>query len=283
MVQERRARVGEDAFETVQEAVDAAPSGETVTIDAGAFFGGVVVVRPVTLAGAGMDVTILDADGAGPVIEVTEEGTLILMDLTVTGGTGHDREDDGLTLGGGLYSSGNVLAERVAFRDNEATTGGGACIWGGSFDGTAVVFEENRAAAGSAIFHDWGSVVLRASRLAVNRTLVSAYTEEYDGAALYSGSDLRLEEGTVIEGNTGAAMWVFRGETRVSDAIIRDNAGTDANGACLSSGDEGSGELRSMSSDWGEGNVGPDIWTQSGGTWDYGEQASFDCTPLGCQ
>jgi hypothetical protein len=68
-------------------ALQNASSGSTVRVEAGILEGNVVVPAGVTLRGAGADSTILKSSGAGPVLEVTADGSgTSIRDLSVEGG-----------------------------------------------------------------------------------------------------------------------------------------------------------------------------------------------------
>src|SRR4051794_37655812 len=73
---------GHGCLRNLQAAVDAAGDGSTISVAPGAYRGGVVVTRSVRLSGAGAGRTIIR--GGGPVLPLG--GTIIVSDLTVTGG-----------------------------------------------------------------------------------------------------------------------------------------------------------------------------------------------------
>lgn len=76
-------------FATLQGALDAAESGDTVRLGRGTFDGGALVTKSVTLVGAGSFATIVR--GGGPVLTIgtfdaASEPTVSIRDMTITGG-----------------------------------------------------------------------------------------------------------------------------------------------------------------------------------------------------
>ena len=93
-------------YPTVQQAVDAAADGDTITIARGTYAGGVTVDVSVAIVGAGAGLTIIS--GGGPVLTLgvagaASEPTISLTGVTVTGGvaTG-DGNVTFVGLGGGI-------------------------------------------------------------------------------------------------------------------------------------------------------------------------------------
>ena len=112
-----------DDYPTVAAAIQGVVEGYGVDIAAGtwplAYDAGDVGVK---LTGAGSGVTVLDAQGQGPVLTVASELALRpvveLTDLTVTGGVG--------LIGGGLsLQSADLELTRVEVTGNDASEGGG--------------------------------------------------------------------------------------------------------------------------------------------------------------
>jgi hypothetical protein len=80
---------GGGCYASVQAAVDAAHDGDTITIHAGTFAGGVTITKSIRLLGAGAAVTTIR--GGGPVLTIgaygaASEPTVTLSGLTITGG-----------------------------------------------------------------------------------------------------------------------------------------------------------------------------------------------------
>ncbi|MFC1654818.1 hypothetical protein ACFL2F_03335 [Myxococcota bacterium] len=96
-------------------ALAGAESGSTVRVGAGTIEGNFTVPAGVVLAGAGSGSTILKAAGAGPVIEVTADGSgTAIRDLSVEGGST-----------GGIYVSGDGA---LTLSDLAISVTGGFCV-----------------------------------------------------------------------------------------------------------------------------------------------------------
>ena len=80
---------GGGCYPTIQAAVDAAHAGDTITIGAGTFAGGVTITKSVSLQGAGAASTIIR--GGGHVLTIgaygaASEPTVSISGVTITGG-----------------------------------------------------------------------------------------------------------------------------------------------------------------------------------------------------
>jgi len=80
---------GAGCFPTIQAAVAAAHDGDTITIGAGEFAGGISIDKSVSLTGAGADRTTIR--GGGPVLTLgvlraASEPTVTIAGVTITGG-----------------------------------------------------------------------------------------------------------------------------------------------------------------------------------------------------
>lgn len=107
-------------FPTVQDAIDAASPGDVVSVCPGTWSENLTQsVSPLSLAGYGSGVSVVDG-GGGRVVEMPDVGNdLTIVDLTIRGG--------GADEGAGLRGSGATLCiARSTFADNVATENGGA-------------------------------------------------------------------------------------------------------------------------------------------------------------
>jgi hypothetical protein len=100
-------RAAPGCYATVQAAVDAAQSGDTIAIAAGTYAGGVTIDKSVTIVGAGARQTTIK--GGGPVVTIgvpfePNTPTVSIRGVTITGGVA-TRDGDNLfaALGGGIY------------------------------------------------------------------------------------------------------------------------------------------------------------------------------------
>jgi hypothetical protein len=95
-------------FATIQGAVNAAASGDTIKVAAGTFAGGITIPKSVHLVGAGAHATIIR--GGGPVLTIgdptrTTTPMVTIHGVTITGGVTHSgpQGETAIALGGGIW------------------------------------------------------------------------------------------------------------------------------------------------------------------------------------
>jgi hypothetical protein len=93
-------------YATLQAAVDAAGSGDTIAIGRGTFAGGVTITKSLTLNGSGVGQTIIK--GGGPVLTIgtflgADGFTVSIRGVTITGGLNDSQPDTSVTFGGGIW------------------------------------------------------------------------------------------------------------------------------------------------------------------------------------
>lgn len=289
-----------ECYTRIQEAVNAAGEGATITLDAGTFYEDVQLGQEsqefdfdcpdsvcgpedLIIRGAGMNTTIID--GREHSVVSLWSGSYRLTDMTLQGGVGMGAYDP---FGGGLAIMGGVDAEleNVAIRDNTAEYGGGIYLRG-TLVGRNVVISKNSGYVSPAIYV--GGVSVLSTSLTLSASTVEANTAgEYDrvvGGAItaYSQGEAKLtfNEGTYVTENEGGDYGAFHlsgVELTIEDSTVRDNDGEETVGARLSEGEYMRTTLKSINSDWGEGDDLPDIcidWSDE--TWSYGADATFQC------
>ena len=93
-------------FAQIQPAVDAAHDGDTITVAAGTFAGGITIDKSVHIQGAGATGTIIQ--GGGPVVTIfrpsAPDALNVSIDgVTMTGGINNTQPDPNVTFGGGVW------------------------------------------------------------------------------------------------------------------------------------------------------------------------------------
>ena len=93
-------------FAQIQPAVAAANDGDTITVAAGTYTGGITIGKSIRLQGAGATGTVIS--GGGPVLTIGRAtdptGQTVSIDgVTVTGGVNDSQPDDSVTFGGGIW------------------------------------------------------------------------------------------------------------------------------------------------------------------------------------
>ncbi len=245
------AGTGPHCYPTIQQAVNAAHDGDTVRVGPGIYAGGIIVVKSVSLVGAGVGLTTIR--GGGPVVTIgspTAAPTVTIASMTVTGGvaTGNPHAPgcgpDVPTCGPG-YPSATYIGAGIE-----------------TFTGTTVTLlhaavTRNRAVALSAVpsvravcpsgpcpasfgsaagIDDWGTMKL------VDTTVSDNYAagdqSDAAGVAVETGASLAISA-TTIEGNSanavaptgrfanGGGVLLDQGSTFTSDnSVFRDNGVT---------------------------------------------------------
>jgi CSLREA domain-containing protein len=90
-------------------------------------YGELNIQGAVTVRGAGANRTTIDAHGIDRVFSVSQQGSLSLSGLTVTGGdaTVNDRTPYDIAIGGAVLNNGALTLDHVALVHNKADGGGG--------------------------------------------------------------------------------------------------------------------------------------------------------------
>lgn len=207
-------RVPED-FLLIQDAIDAARSGDTILVGPGVYNVG---DRPLNFRGkgiallsrAGPDQTVLESNGLCPtcprgrVVEFrsAEPATAVLRGFTIRFGSA-----SGSAAGGGVLcvDSSPTLQDNVIYGNvAESGSGGGIGAWGGSPVLINNVLRQNRALQGGAVAFIGGTALVRGNRFLQNRAATV-------GGALYvTDGNASIEEnlfrGNVASGS-GGALW----------------------------------------------------------------------------
>ena len=226
--------VTDERFATLQLAVDAASSGDTLRVK-GTCVGSTTIARSVTIVGEsnnGFGPATLDGAHAGRVLTIMG-GVVSLSGLTITGGTA--------TYGGGLATIGccfgpTVTVTRSVITSNTATDGGGI----GHQSGTVILIDSsvsgNTAQRGGGYFGDDGFLDVRGT------TTFSNNHAGLDGGGIVAMTHggAHLSDSASIDHNTagrnGGGMIVGDTSVRLNDdASIHDNtAGGDGGGVWTS-------------------------------------------------
>jgi parallel beta-helix repeat protein len=220
------ARVGSTNYTSIQAAVDAATSGQTVQVARGTCYENVSIAKSVGLQG-GWDtsftardadpasVSTIDGLGAGRVISITEKSgsiAVVIDGFAITGGNATGLAGSGwygYDIGGGIYSwYADTMVIDCIVTDNIASTMGIA--WGGGI-----------AAYG-------GSFTLQDSTLANN--VASASSNGYGGGACLRFGSATLD-GNTIENNTaslssngyGGGLWLANNSSTLQGNTVQNN------------------------------------------------------------
>jgi hypothetical protein len=227
-------------YPTIQAAATAAKDGDTITLGAGTFAGGVTVDVSVKLVGAGAAATIIS--GGGPVLTIgvagaLSEPTVTIEGVTVTGGVTIGNLTPFSGRGGGIYIPratgpstgatvtirnsvirGNSVAPRVAIDSGDpccpfADAGGGGISNDGTLTLDHTLVSDNRAAAASGLTSEalGGGILNRAfGNLTLTKSVV---TDNHAGVTAPNGQEA-----------DGGGIVMVGGALTIDDSLVSDNS-----------------------------------------------------------
>jgi len=172
-------------YATIQEAVDAAASGDTISVAAGVYQEDLLLSKEnILLVGAGAVSTIIEGTGTGSVITLlgSTGGEWTLSGITVTGG---QQEDKG---GGVLVVNTQLSIENSIVRANTAHWGGAgvAAIDGAHIIMNHVVLAENETLEGPG-----GGLLVRNGKVTIKNLRVIANHAWDFGGGIHLGEGAR--------------------------------------------------------------------------------------------
>jgi len=167
------------------------------------------VLEAAIVRGQGADVSTIDADGLDRVLSQSDDFTLALARLTLTGG-----RSSGSGAGGAIYSNGELRLRRVRVTGNRA--GGSASYGGGAILLEAGPFPERdnyrivRSTFDNNGSNGFGVISANGNRPA-NRLIDTTVTgNSADGAVFQENGSARIEHSTLVA-NQGAQIGVDSG------------------------------------------------------------------------
>lgn len=219
---------------TIQSAVDAAASGDTIIIEAGTYTENVdLPSKDLTIVGAGVDQTVIESKFSGrPVMRTGVEGFYELSFMTIRGAE-NTFEVEGSGAGGGIFVEelATVELNNVSVADNTAQQGGGVYVdrFGELAAVETTISENSSVAEGGGIFVDRnGEIALDHSTLSGNSAPGSTGGAVYADGDGGSGGRVELNTSTVSGNSAGASGGVFAAggsQVFIDSSTIADNAG----------------------------------------------------------
>lgn len=237
---------------TVNHAVVAAASGDTIKIEKGTFIEfPITISKNLTLEGTGAAKTVIDGNHAGTVFVIPKNITATIKQLKIRNGktTGVDG------LGGGIRNYGTLTVQKVYVRDNQAHLGAGiyndgvltlqkvtlahnqAAAFGGGLysfiNGTVALVNvgiiANRANVGAGIYN--------AHTLVASLSTVAGNTK---GGGIASDGTLVLVNTTISgnsdPGHTGDGLAILGGTAQLIHVTVTNNPGSPHGGIYVTSG-----------------------------------------------
>ena len=219
-------------YGTIQSAVDAASSGDTVNVAAGTYIENIVLKDGVELIGAGEDISIIDGSGTDRVIFCQDctAGTK-LEGFTITNGDAY--------RGGGIYNlNSTVEIANCIFESNTANYGGGILNDSSSTIITNCTFSGNSSSCGG------GMLNRNSADVTLLNCTFTANTSENNGGAMRntSSSTVTITSCSFVDNiatNTNAGGIYCEGgiNVTITDCIICQNTPLNITGDYTDGGD----------------------------------------------
>ncbi len=263
---------GGGGFETIQQAIDAAPSGGVVSVCSGLFDEDIDIDKPITIAGVEAGGVVITGGGAGTVVEIDQvDGPVTLSRLSLIS----PAEELGTIRGIRITQSNNVTLNEVHIEFEPDSNGDSRGLVGVEASQSTVVANElttfnigfSSDTGGKGVFaqtnsvleiHDsqiqasgsFGIHVLESELSVFNSEVVStnrpptAEDFDSDGSAIFiegSGNDEILVEGCTLRNGSFVGIWMQANNLTVTATTID----TFAYGVFMQ-GDQGSASGRNL-------------------------------------
>ena len=238
------ARIGNQSYATLKEAVNAANDGATIRLVKDITVGETIAInKNLTMSGH----TIKRANTFKGILFQVSKGIVLLENVTVDGGavwTGTEHAvlkrgtkntgivaDNALVLitGGELnLGKGAVLKNNANNSNNYGRSGGAARISGGTLRMTGGQIRDNYSNPyGGAVLAVGGSVIMESGLVSGNHGTSSGGTFCIDQSSTFTMTSTENPEDTIIENNlgngNGGAIWLSNGKATLNGGIIRNN------------------------------------------------------------
>lgn len=204
-------------FSDVQAAIDAAATGDTVTIAAGVYPAHLIVRgKTLTVQGAGAATTVLDGNQTGRVLVVEPDAVVTVQNLTVRNGRAVAGPSFAGTAGGGIaVATGGGLTIRASVITANAAEGRG----GGIDNGGTLTISESEVSGNHAAGPGGG--IANRRRLWIETSTISGNGAVQAGGGIYNADRLLVTRSSIIE-NTASVGGGLANDGSVDDAGISD-------------------------------------------------------------
>lgn len=215
---------GSGCYPSIQQAVNAANSGDRITVSAGTYNETIELKAGVVLQGAGASTTIISASGTLGVVRALNSdvgNSTIFEGFTVRGGSS--------AKGAGIYIANAAPTIRNnIITGNTATGSGGGLYVGGN---TAPIIEGNEIHSNTATGHGGGILVEGSSRAVIrNNTIRDNRSDNQGGGLMVSNNSAPQVTGNIIRNNqatqgggvsaSGTAAWTFSNNQLLNNRAI---------------------------------------------------------------
>ena len=226
-------------FDAVQDAIDAADSGDIITIAAGTYNEALAIDKDITLQGEETATTIIEPDTYDGVVKIGTLGggahVVTINDLTLTGGRSGD--------GGGLDNQGGIVTLNRCLVTGNSAGGFGGGIFNES--GVMVINHSEISENGLTFSPQYGGGIATWGPLTVSYSTIRDNSSHHYTGFGYGGG-IHVEFGTTtithstLSGNSninrGGAISAFGGVITISNSTISGNTSFEGGGINAGSG-----------------------------------------------
>ena len=205
----------------IQAAIDAAASGDTITIGAGSYTALLSIGKNLTLQGARADKTTINGGGGGSVITIASNATVAIDGVTVTGG-------NNTQFGGGINNAGTLTVSNSTIASNSST------YYGGGINNAGTLTVSNSTISGN--FALWGGGIANTGTVTVSNSTIAGNSANYRGGGIFGQFNTTLTvSNSTFSNNTstrlGGAIDSTGGTLTVTNSTFSGNSASDEGGA----------------------------------------------------
>lgn len=215
------------AFNSIQSAIDAANSGNTIGICAGTYFENLLLDKNLTLQGAGSDKTMIDGRALRTTIIIAQGVSATVNGMTVRNGLETSKTPSESRGGGGIRNLGTLHVANCTLTGNEAYHDTTMPYGGGIFNRGLLVVDtclitQNSSPLGGGVFNDLtgnatfinstvsnnggpgkgGGIYNRGTVEATGTLITDNWTLEHGGGVMNESGSFRLDNSTVTSNGT---------------------------------------------------------------------------------
>jgi pectin methylesterase-like acyl-CoA thioesterase len=225
-------------YSTIQSAINAASTGDTILIGKGHYVETLVVFgKRLTLQGADSRTTVVDGNGAGTVVTIGNFNTpsntpVALSNLTITRGFGSNGGGIAVLNGGSL-----TLRHSVVVGNHSSGDGGGINAFSDSAvtiaDSTITNNDATEAGGGVAATGESTTFQILRSTVSANRA-----TQGFGGgiSLTYDGSKITLQDTDIVDNSASSAGGAFLGGGVPADSLTVQNVSVIGNASSSDTG-----------------------------------------------